>query len=323
MYSSFLTATLPILLAATSITDTHAQHDTIKKNEMLHKATIVILQKQCEEIMGWSWTNDGRTPQPNLGGAIAVALLESYRKDPLPSVWITLNQYTMHLKKTYANKTSMPFKADIEYLAGFANEFNDKSAAALSREFFERMRKISPNGHDEFKRISTARATTPHLIGYDVAIGIRAAHALGENDYAEDLANAALTHQVISIENRNNHYQIISTGAFLYALTLLQQKQYAKTIERLGQNLQALQRNNGSWAINNTQATAYALLGLTAAKGHFKSAAALKKAHHWLMNSQLKAGGWGIYNDGLPEPFVGENNTLVQAETLQAILAGL
>ena len=101
------------------------------------------------------------------------------------------------------------------------------------------------------------------------------------------------------------------------------QKQYAKTIERLGQKLQALQRNNGSWAINNTQATAYALLGLTAAKGYFKSAAALKKARHWLMSSQLKAGGWGIYNDGLPEPFVGENNTLVQAETLQAILAGL
>ncbi|MDP7037814.1 MAG: hypothetical protein QGI45_01545 [Myxococcota bacterium] len=310
---TLLASILALQIGTTPLTES-------QKDLAIEKATIVILQKQCEEVMGWGWKNNDNTARANLGGVISIALLESYNKDTQPSVWVTLNQYVMHLKKIYLEKSAIPFKADIEFLAKFAKQFDDKNAARLSKELFARIRKISPHGQDEYKRISEGRADKPELIGYEISLAIRAAHALNEVNYAQALADATLAHKAVVIENGNDHSEITSAGAFVYALSLLEQKKYGKTIQHLSRHLQALQRNNGSWALNHTQATAYALLGLSSAKEYMGDHGALKKARHWLMNSQLKAGGWGIYNDGLPEPFVGETNTLVQAETLRAIL---
>ena len=290
---------------------------------MLRKATIAILQKQCEEVMGWNWTNGHKSPHANIGGPIALALLQSHHQDPQPSVWITLSQYTLHLKKIYIDKNIIPFRADIEYLALFGQHFNDKSAAKLGRDFFARVRARTPNGQDEFKRIVDARTKTPELVGYEVSIGVRAARALGEIDYAEQLVDATLASETIKIDDNNNSYQVLSAGAFLYAITLLQNKKYNSVIAKLSKKLERLQRHNGAWAFNDTQATAYALLGLTGAKEYLKNNTSRQKAWAWLMQSQLKNGDWAIYHDGLPEPFVGQRNTLVQAETLQAILAGI
>ena len=311
----------PTLLTLTLSSSSPAK--PLNTNDAVRKATIAILQKQCEEVMGWSWYQNENKARANLGGVISVALLESYKLDPQPSVWVTLNQYATHLRKIYLDKKITPFKADIEFLAKFAKMFNDKNAISLSKSLFERIRTISPNGRDEFKRIATARANLPQLIGYEVSLGIRAAHALNEMTYANALADATLHNNAVAIDNGNDSYQVLSAGAFLYALSILQKKSYTKTMQHLARHLEALQGNNGSWALNDTQATAYALMGLHGAKRYIESQEIINKARKWLLTSQLKDGSWGTYHDGLPEPFVGESITLVQAETLRALLSGI
>ncbi len=323
MFKALLSAAALLLTTSVTANPIPRGENALAQQEMLRKATVSILQKQCEEVMGWNWNNDNKSPHQNIGGPIALALLKSYEKDPQPTVWITLSQYTMHLKKIYTKNNKIPYRADIEYLALFANKFKDKVAAALSKDFFERIRSITPNGRDEFNRILEGRKDHVDLIGYEASLGIRAALALGETTYARDLANTVISHGAVKIADENNPYQILSVGSFIYALSMFADKTYQGAIERLAKRLESIQKPNGAWAFNNTQATAYALLGLTGANEAIKSQIARQKALQWLHNSQLKTGGWAIYNDGLPEPFVGPSNTHVQAETLQAILAGI
>ena len=56
---------------------------------------------------------------------------------------------------------------------------------------------------------------------------------------------------------------------------------------------------------NNTQATAYAMLGLKSNTQVSGAKESFTKAEKWMVNSMLNNGAWGSYNDGV-EPLAGE-----------------
>jgi hypothetical protein len=285
-----------------------------------NEGVVAVLQDQAEATPGWPWMRGGATPEANLGGVIGLSLLQAYRNEPSSAAWVTLIQYADHLRTLYASDDRLPYKADIELFV----ELDDAGLVADGREqaraLFERVRSISPTGRHEYLRIARGRAPIPEIIGYDVALAIRAALAVGELHYAHELADAAIAAGHLELRDASDSFQITSVGALLHALGRLARPGDLELRERAAVDLVQAQGSNGSWAGNDTQATAYAVVGLTVTPSVAPAATAAGTGRRWLLAHQLEDGAWPSYHDGLPAPFVGPVVPLVEAEVLAAVM---
>lgn len=280
-----------------------------------------VLASQIEVVPGWPWERGGPQPAPNIGGVIALGLLRSYEANPDPATWVTLVQYAQHLRQVYGDNDVLPYKADIEFLARVGDAELDRDAPQLASRLFDRVKRESPSGAVEYQRIADGRVTTPEIIGYDVALSIRAAEAVGQYAYAAELADAVLGAGHLRIHDRNDSFQIASAGALLHAVAQLGRRADVVSREAAARSLMEAQSAAGSWATNNVQATAYAILGLSVTPTVPGALDAAGRGRAWLVEHQLEAGGWPAYDDGLPEPFVGPVIPLAEAEALTAVLA--
>lgn len=313
-----MTAIVPLTVFA--IIGGAATAQAEERPDQVVRGIATILEHQTEEVPGWPWTVETTRPAANIGGVVGLTLLSAYERSPDPATWVTLVQYSHSLRDAYAPEDVIPFKADIEFLARVAEAGLDESARSFASALFDRIQRISPTGADEHQRISDGRAKIPAVIGYDIALSIRAALAVGERRYAEQLADAALAADQLSLRDAEDTFEVTSVGALLHAIASLERADDGPSIQRAAQQLIGAQANGGSWAMDNTQATAYAVLGLASVESP-RTAAAVSRGKRWLLGRQLRSGGWASYHDGLPEPFVGPVIPLAEAEALAAVLA--
>lgn len=290
--------------------------------EQIQKGLVALLASQNQEVPGWPWERSGNRVHSNLGGVIALSLVDLYEQRRDPATWVTLVQYADHLRTVYAAGDTLPFKADLEFLVRASDLGLDEEGRVFARDLFARVQRVSPLGRDEYARIAKGRAGIDDVVGYDVALTIRAALAVGAREYAADVADAALAAGRLSLAKPEHPLQVTSAGAMLHAVALLGRAEDRRSVEQAARDLIRAQAEPGSWGSNDTQATAYAVLGLRAVPGIRGSGEAALLGQAWLLERQLRSGAWGEYHDGLKEPFVGPVRPLINAEALAALATG-
>lgn len=281
------------------------------------KGLIALLASQLERAVGWPWDDPAGPAALNTGGVIANALVQARAHVDTPAVWITLAQYAAHLDGLYSERES-PYMADITFLARVNDEKLAPNGSARARALFSRVKTRAPTGADEYARLASLRGPAQRaLLGYDVALAIDAAVSVGERGYAYALADAAVANGHHRLSDPRDSFGVTSAGALSRSLMGLDAERYESEIVAALTALEAAQAPNGSWAVNNSQATAYAVAALRAAG---IADGATTRAEGWLIQSQGQSGDWRSYDDGLAisrGPYI----PLVQADVLAAMLA--
>ncbi|MBI3184928.1 MAG: hypothetical protein HYZ28_22540 [Myxococcales bacterium] len=262
----------------------------------------------------WEWTSgDGRAAD-NASGVVALALA---RSEELCGSRGALRRYA-EARSAVHRSYGFLYDADVEALAIAAARSKDAALASLAREAFDR-RHEGANGREIVERSFLFRSE-PSLVGYDAAMAVRAALAVGRLEKAREIADAALAVAPRWSEGEDPFgYRTTSRGALLEALAMLDAKSYRPRVTDLLHHLALTQGKDGSWAGRNTQATAYAVRGLSRWSEEFALSSAAR-GRRWLRLTQLKAGPWATYNDLVPEPFVGPVVPAVTAEVLLALV---
>lgn len=282
---------------------------------------LVAVQKPAKQgSVGWSWQVDRGPVSGNVAGLAALALLSANITSGEASYLAAARRYADGLVAGKGNwsTTNLPYKADIELLARLASATGNTGYRDAARAAFELIRERSPDGAREVSRIAHGRAKTPALLGFDVALAIRAATAVSERRYAYQLADAVLKRLADWYRPaKNPRFSLISVAALVGALEDLDAGHYQSRIERFRNDLVESQQPNGAWLLNETQPVAYAVMAL--AGGDPAQRAAGQKGIDWLRSTMLKKGSYAAYNDFMPEPFVGLVISEVHAEALSAL----
>lgn len=286
---------------------------------LARKGSSYLLSAQLNDG-GWAWDSRTQKRAENCSGLIAEALLTAYEQSGDDSYLNIADDYARILVARFTDSPSvLPFKPDIEFLVRMSEVGGNESYAATAAKWFNVIKRKSPTGSSEVARISSGRANHPSITGFDVALAIRAALTVSEREYAYALADAVLKSQAAWLLEPRSTFGTISRAALLDALLSLDRKRYDTAITRLRKELVTEQGSNGSWHDNETQATAYVVRAL-ARFGDVDSRRAAKAGSMWLARTVLPNGRWAHFNDGLPEPFVGDVLPEVQAETLTALV---
>lgn len=277
--------------------------------------------KRSQDGMGWSWKAQEGSVSANVTGLAALALLDAYRVSGDAKLLSLVRGVADGLLQSVASWSTenLPFKADIEFLARLGEMLGEEKYQKAARAAFAIVVQRSASGVEEVERIWQGRKNSaPRLLGFDVALGIRAAVAAGERRYAYQMADQVLSRSADWLpEGKPDRFGFVSIAAMTEALEVLDAPHYAKVIDRYRQMLVQTQQKNGSWVFNETQPSAYAALAL--ASGTPEQREAWRKAIDWLKSTMLKAGSLATYNDYMPEPFVGEVISEVHAEALSAL----
>ena len=265
----------------------------------------------------WEFDVGSGSVSDNYGGIVAQALLEAFRATKEDYLRQAALAYAEHLEASSLNKKGA-FKiylSDVEFMVSLSRVTGQEQY----EKWAKRWSKTEVSVKKTVAKLVTARRLSPGLIGFDGAIAIRAALALGDRPRAQSLASEILKHHTTwNVPTlKQIYYAVVSKGALLEALSFL--GGHEKDCERLAKSLVKEQDKNGAWLTNETQATAYALRGLAAhtSKAGEKS---LRKALGWLRNSQLSTGAWPVYNDQVAEVLAGSNNSEVHSEALIALI---
>jgi hypothetical protein len=268
---------------------------------------------------GWSWERKDKKEGDNFGGIVAESLLAAYEQSGRDIYLEAARDYADRLVERYRRAPSeLPYKPDVEHLVRVSEVTGLPVYAEVARTWFEAVKKVSPRGSAEVQRILRGRQKSAELVGYDVALAIRAALAVEQFDYARELGDAVWSARQ-SWMRAKSVFGTIGRAALLDALATLDAKRYAAAIDSLAKALLREQTENGSWCANATQPTAYAVRALSRLTGD-KARAAAKRGAGWLSQTLLADGSWAHFNDGLPMPFVGDLITEIQAEALTAVI---
>lgn len=288
--------------------------------DLASRASQTLLESQRQDGR-WGWDIDASRSSMNIGGVVAEALLQGYEHTGESTFLKGALRYGRGLVERYDDAPdTLPYKPDVAFLVRLSAVSGQDIFADVARRWFALVMRRSPSGSLEYRRIAQGRHAAPDLVGYDVALAIRAALAVGETVYARALADAAVVFRDRWLRKPDSTFGLISRSALVRAMREIDALAYAGTIAPWVQEILAEQHPNGSWRHNETQSTAYALLALSGSDRPEVRAAATR-AVRWLAGSLLTRARWATFNDGLPEPFVGEVLTVVQAEALSAVVA--
>lgn len=283
---------------------------------------LVKVQKPGEDgEMGWSWVVGEGNPSANVAGLAALALLDAHKVSGNAEYLQAATRYALGLMNRLVDYSgdNLPYKADIEFLSRLADLTKNDGYREAARKMFEVVRAKSPTGGDEVARIAQGRRRAMRLLGFDVALAVRAAHAVGEKRYAYQLADDVLQRMPSWYRLSNDpRFSLVSSAALAGALQALDDGHYRKQIQRFRADLLRFQQKNGSFLVNETQPSAYAVLALMDSTFSRQRRAA-QRAVEWLKSTMLKKGAFASYNDYMPEPFVGQVISEVHAEALLAL----
>ncbi len=283
---------------------------------------LVKVQKPGEDgQLGWSWVvGDGNTTA-NVAGLAALALLDAHQVSGRAEYLQAATRYAVGLMNRLVEYSgeNLPYKADVEFLARLADATKNDGYREAARRMFDVIRGKSRAGGEEVARIASGRKRAIRLLGFDVALAIRAACAVGEKRYAFDLADEVVRRMPAWYRlSTNPRFALVSAAALVDALQVLDAGHYGKLIRRFRSDLLRYQRKNGSFLFNETQPSAYAVLALMDSHRPRERRAAERGAA-WLKSTMLRAGAFASYNDYMPEPFVGQVISEVHAEALSAL----
>lgn len=271
--------------------------------------------------VGWSWVVGEGPNAKNVAGLAALGLLQAHEVSGQDGYLESARNYAKGLVSQLEGRSpkQLPYKADIEFLARLSKIDGNDSYLQAAGKMMALIQKRSPTGAQEVNRIAVGRKGEPSLLGFDVALGIRAADAAGERRYALELADEVVR-RIPAWYNlkKNKRFSLISGGALALALERLDAGHYRKTIDRFRRDLARLQGENGSWVSNETQVSAYAVMALLDS-GLSKERQAAESGIRWLKSTMLKQGSFASFNDYMPEPFVGQVISEVNAEALSAL----
>lgn len=269
---------------------------------------------------GWAWDLDAHKASPNYGGIVAESLLSAYEQTGEQSFLDSALAYAELLQKRFAkDPNARPFRPDIEFLVRMTEVSGEPRYAKTAAAWFAVLKRQAPSGDDELQRLLLGRAEISNLVGFDAALDIRAALAVGDLAYAQSLADAALARQSQWLGAASTPYAILAQAALADALQMLDPKRYAAAAEKFRALLIKSQDANGAWSTNATQTTAYAIRALAQSKDA-RAQSAAKRSAAWLQKRLLQRGAWASYHDGLPEPFHGQVISEVHAEALNAMI---
>jgi hypothetical protein len=261
----------------------------------------------------WEWQVGDGVSAPNTGGVVAVALTTSPQSCQVDE---TLLEYARARVDDHQNGLFL-YDPDVEALVRISERLGRPELRTVAHEAFQRRYEgANPDEVVARWRLMLHRGV---LIGYDAALAIRAAMAVGERQFAIGLADETIrTYQSWCLADDTSGEVTISKGAMLEVLSELDAQRYAKPIEHWTHDLILTQGRDGSFVFHNTQATAYALAGLSRSAEPLAQIA-VARGQRWLASTQLRDGSWASYNDHLPEPFVGPRINEVMAEALLAL----
>lgn len=280
---------------------------------------LVKVQKPGEDgQLGWSWVVGEDNNTANVSGLAALALLDAHSASGHEEYLKAAARYAVGLMNGLVEYSvdNLPYKADVEFLSRLADVTKNNGYREAARKMFEIIRERSGNGGEEVARIARGRKRAIRLLGFDVALAIRAAHAVGDKRYAFELADDVVRRMPAWYRlSKDPRFSLVSAAALAGALQTLDAGHYRKLIQRLRSDLLRYQQKNGSFLFNETQPSAYAVLALMDGNSSRERRAA-GRGVAWLKSTMLKQGAFASYNDYMPEPFVGQVISEVHAEAL-------
>jgi hypothetical protein len=282
---------------------------------------LVAVQKPAKlGAVGWSWQIGKGPVSGNVAGLAALSLLSAHSTSGKKSYLAAARRYADGLVagKGGWSTDNLPYKADIEFLVSMSKATGESRYRDTALAAFDLIRRRSPDGAHEVSRIASGRVKTPTLLGFDAALGIMAATAVSNRRYAYQMADAVLSRLAEWYRPKENpRFSLVSGAALAEALDDLDSGHYRDNIERFREDLLKAQQPNGAWLSNETQPVAYAVMAL--AGGNPTQRTAYQKGIDWLKSTMLKKGSYAVYNDFMPEPFVGQVISEVHAEALSAL----
>jgi hypothetical protein len=259
----------------------------------------------------WEWSKGGGAAD-NASGIVALALGQQAKRCGETS---SLERYAKARVAVHASSQFL-FDADVESLALAAKVTGEAGYLETARSAFDR-RYSGASGREIVERWRYM-GRSRELLGYDAALAIRAALAVGQEKMAGEIADAVIATPGWAEGKDQTGHLTTSRGALLEALSMLGGEGRAMARRDLVHHLLLTQSSDGSFATRNTQATAYAVRGL-ARSGDESAVSAAGRGQQWLKVTQLKDGTWATFNDRLPEPFVGDRVPEVTAEVMLAL----
>ncbi|HEY8209903.1 MAG TPA: hypothetical protein VIG99_20585 [Myxococcaceae bacterium] len=316
-------ALLLVLLAAPAlggpqpVPEQYARNLRLPLQDRLCEAARALVRVQGDfhgTSASWEWIAGSGQAAPNTAGLVAVALVQAPEscggRDALRR--FAAARAAQHRAGDFL------FDPDVEALALAARKLGWTEYATVARDAFER-RYGPATGEEIVGRLLMIRGASP-IVGYDAALAIRAALAVGERRRAIEIADAALAAIPRWGERQADRQGALTSarGALLEALAMAGADRYQRAARDLIHHLVLGAGTDGSWSGHVTQSTAYAVRGLS----RWPEPAALEAAERgrrWLRLTQLGDGTWSTFNDWLPEPFVGDRIPGVTAETMLAL----
>ena len=283
---------------------------------------LVKVQKPGEDgQMGWSWVVGEGNNSANVAGLAALALLDAHGASGNGDYLKAATRYAVGLMNRLVEYSgeNLPYKADIEFLSRLADVTKNDGYREAARKMFSLIQAKSKNGGEEVARIAHGRKRATRLLGVDVALAIRAAFAVGEKRYAFELADDVVGRMPAWYRlSKDPRFSLVSGAALAGALQILDGGHYRKIIHRFRSDLLRYQQKNGSFLVNETQPSAYAIMALMDSTLSRQRRAA-ERGVGWLKSTMLKKGAFASYNDYMPEPFVGQVVSEVHAEALSVL----
>lgn len=260
----------------------------------------------------WPFQARSKAAAPNAAGIIARALL-------LPG---QDHEPALAAAKAWAKGRAADLEAgrplfdpDVEGLAEVSKALSDPALLAAAVKAFEQRHGMA-SGEEIVERLFMVRRGEPSLVGFDASLTVRAALAVGDRAKALDVAKALAATAARWDKPSDKGFDLTGRAAVLEALSLAAAQ--PELAAKLRAKLLETQQKDGAWGQRNTQATAYAVRAL-ALSDQPAAAEAAERGRRFLRLTQLESGGWGTFNDFLPEPFVGETVYEVTAEVVLAL----
>ncbi len=273
---------------------------------------------------GWgNWPGD--KTQDNLYGLTARGLLAAYKVTKNPACLQAAVEAGKALLAIYKlNPSGLPISQDIEFLVDLSKATHDQKYSHVAKAWYANVLEKSPQD-----RVDDRLKKGNGLAGWAVASDIRVAKRIKQKHYARALAEAIIARSGDWDKQDPDfgwYYSFLGRGSLLWALHDLGDG-YNSTIKDYRSFLLAHQEPDGSWkrlGTQDTQVTAYVVLGLSVAEGEGAEQAVARAARFLLgMQQKLGNGGWLLYPEaqcppGVPGPC--NERPQVDGEVLQALL---
>lgn len=257
----------------------------------------------------WPWIIGTSNGYWNIVGISANGLISAYEKTGNAAYLAGAVGTGDTLKARYAAVPidQRPYSQDIEFLVNLAKASGDSSYSDTAQALYGRTTSQF-TGAEYADYYIDKRAS---ISGWDLASQIRAAIAVGEVDFATDIAVRLIERRADweGVSYGGYDYTLSSYASLLWSLALLNDNNLNCFKGEIRDALIGAQLADGSWE-NDYQVTAYAILGFTADGG---ASGPQAKAWACLRDTRTPDAGWSYSGTEIGE---------VNSEVIMA-LAGL